>query len=150
MAFILVTVALWIFLFILIPYRVRSRYYPTLLFSALLALVADLCGVTFDLWAYHGPVVGTLSLWSDLGIAPAESGLFIRFFPILSNRWIKIGYFTIWSIGNAWCEWLFAWAGWIAYDHWNPIRATVFYFLYWIAVWGQEYWYNVTGRLRNH
>ena len=78
MAYILVTVALWVFFLLWVPYE-RTRYYPTLLFSALLALVADLYGVTFDQWAYHGPVVGTLSLWSDLGIAPAESGLFIVF-----------------------------------------------------------------------
>lgn len=148
MAYILVAVALWVFFFWLISDSERAKYYPTLLFSALLALVADLCGVTLDQWAYHGPVVGTLSLWSDLGIAPAESGLFMRFYPAPFNKLAKIFYFTIWSMVNTLGEWLFVQQGWIVYDRWNPIRATVFYYLYWTAVWAQEYWYNATGRLK--
>jgi hypothetical protein len=148
MAFILVTIVLWILFFLLIPNSERREYYSTLLFSALLAVIADLCGVVFDQWAYYGPVVGTLSLWSDLGIAPAESGLFIYYFPLKAGRLVKIGYLAFWSLGNAAFEWFFVWVGWIGYDHWNPVRATVFYVVYWIAVGSQEYWYNATNRLR--
>ncbi len=148
MAYILVAVALWVLFFWFIADYERGKYYPTLLFSALLALVADLFGVTFDQWAYHGPVVGALSLWSDLGIAPAESGLFMRFYPTPFNKAAKICYFTIWSMGNALGEWLFVQQGWIVYHRWTPIRAAVFYYLYWAAVWTQEYWYNATGRLK--
>ncbi|HBF37754.1 MAG TPA: hypothetical protein DDW50_10570 [Firmicutes bacterium] len=148
MAYILATAAFWVLFLLLVPGFERPRYYPTLLFSALLALVADLCGVVFDQWAYYGPVVGTISLWSDLGIAPAESGLFIYFFPGSANWFIKICYFIVWSVSNAAGEWFFVWVGWIGYDHWNPIRATIFYIFYWSAVWAQEYWYNATGRLK--
>ena len=149
MAFILATLVLWTLFFLLIPNHERFRYYPTISFSALLALVADVCGVTFDQWAYYGLVIGTLSLWSDLGIAPAESVLFIKFFPVNGYLFGKIVYLAIWSIVNAAFEWFFVRMGWIGYDHWNPMRATVFYFFYWTVIWTQEYWYNATGRLKN-
>jgi hypothetical protein len=149
MAYILATFALWVCFLIWVPVPQRRNYYPTLLFGALLGVVADLCGVVFDQWAYYGPAVGGLSLWSDLGIAPAESGLFIRLFPLKANRIGKIAYLMLWSISNAAMEWFFVWVGWIGYDHWNPIRAAIFYFLFWGAVWGQEYWYNATGRLKS-
>jgi hypothetical protein len=148
MAYILATFALWTLFFLLIPIPERRKYYPTLLFSALLGLIADLYGVLSDQWVYHGPVVGALSLWSDLGIAPAESGLLIRFFPSKASRLLKSGYIALWSLGNAACEWFFVWMGWIGYIHWNSFRATIFYGIYWGAVLAQEYWYNATGRLR--
>lgn len=148
MAYILATIALWVLFFILVPRPERRNYYSTLLFAALLAMIADLLGVVLDQWAYYGPVVGSLSLWSDLGIAPAEGGLFIRFFPATANRLIKIAYLALWAVSNAALEWFFVWVGWINYDRWNPVRATVFYGFFWSAVWLQEYWYNATARLR--
>jgi hypothetical protein len=148
MAYILTTIVLWVLFFILIPCKDWRKYYPTLLFTALLGTIADLLGVVFDQWAYYGPVVGSLSLWSVLGIAPAEGGLFIRLFPINSNYLIKTGYWTLWSVGNAFFEWFFVWVGWIGYDQWNPLRATIFYLVFFGAVLGQEYWYNGTGKLK--
>lgn len=123
-------------------------YYPTILFSALLGTVSDLYGVVFNQWAYHGPTVGGLSLWSVLGIAPAEGGLFIRLFPASKHWYLKIGYLIGWSLLNTAGEWFFVQAGWIQYIQWNSFRAFLFYLFFFGAVWLQEYWYNATGRLR--
>jgi hypothetical protein len=147
MAYILVTIGLWTLFFVLVPRQERRKYYPTFLFSALLGVISDLYGVINKQWYYSGPVVGGLSLWSNLGIAPAESGLFIYFFPINNKHIVKIGYFALWSLGNAACEWFFVLVGWIGYIHWNPTRAAIFYGFFWWGVWGQEYWFNATGRL---
>lgn len=149
MAYILTTVALWAIFALLVPFHEWRKYYPTLLFSALLGIIADLLGVVFDQWVYYGPIVGNLSLWSDLGIAPAEGGLFIRLFPNKGNRLIQSGFWLLWSVGNALFEWFFVWVGWIGYDHWNPFRASIFYLLFFGMIWFQEYVYNGTKRLKD-
>lgn len=148
MAYILTTILLWTAFALAVPFRHWRRYYPALIFTALLGTVCDLLGVVFDQWVYYGPVVGALSLWSDLGIAPAEGGLFVRFFPASANRAVRFGYLLAWSLVNAGFEWFFVWVGWIGYDHWNPGRAFLFYIGFFGLIWAQEYWYNGTGRLR--
>lgn len=149
MAYILSTIAFWVIFALLVPLKDWRKYYATFLFAGLLGTISDLLGVTYDHWAYYGPVVGALSLWSDLGIAPAEGSLFIRLFPINCNRLIQIGYWILWAIVNASFEWLFVWLGWIGYDHWNPLQAGTFYLGFFGLIWVQEYWYNSTGRLRS-
>jgi hypothetical protein len=148
MSYIFTTIALWAIFFLLVPFKEWRKYYSTLLFAALLGTISDLLGVVLDQWAYYGPVVGTLSLWSDLGIAPAEAGIFIRLFPSSQNNGLQIGYWILWAVVNATFEWFFVWVGWIGYDHWNPIRAGIFYLFFFGAIWAQEYWYNGAGRLR--
>jgi hypothetical protein len=129
----------------LIPIKKWRNYYPIIIFSALLGTISDLLGVVLDQWVYYGPVVGALSLWSDLGIAPAEGGLFIRFFPIERTRTIQILYWGSWAFANASLEWFFVWVGWIGYNRWNPLKAFIFYLLFFGLIWIQEYWYNGTG-----
>lgn len=148
MAYILVTIMLWVFLIRLVPFKEWRCYYSALVFSGLLATVSDLLGVFLKQWSYYGSVVGGLSLWSVLGIAPAEGGLFIRLYPKQMKSFIKIGYWVGWSLLNTFGEWFFVWAGWIEYIQWNSLRAFIFYLFFFGAVWLQEYWYNGTGRLR--
>jgi hypothetical protein len=154
MAYILPTITLWVLFILLVPVREWRKYYPTLIFSALLGTVSDLLGVVLDQWAYYGPVVGALSLWSDLGIAPAEGGLFIRLFPMKKfgarTRYIQILYWGLWAFSNAILEWFFVWVGWIGYNHWNPLKAFIFYLFFFGLIWAQEYWYNGIGKLRNN
>lgn len=147
MAYLLSTFAMWVIFGLLVSWRDWRKYYPVLIFTALLATVCDLSGVVFDQWIYHGPVVGGLSLWSDLGIAPAEGGIFVRLYPVRRGVLRKIGYLLGWSAFNAFFEWYFVRVGWIGYDQWNPIRAFIFYVLFFSLIWVQEYWYNGTGRL---
>lgn len=148
MAYIIITAMLWILFISLAPCREWRRYYPSLVFSGLLAIASDLFGVIWNQWAYQGPIVGGLSLWSVLGIAPAEGGLFIRLFPASEHWYIKTGYLIGWSLLNTVGEWFFVQAGWIQYLQWNSFRAFLFYLFFFGAVWLQEYWYNATGRLR--
>lgn len=148
MGYILSTIILWIAFRYFVPFKDWRKFYPTLIFTALLAVVCDLMGVVFDQWVYYGPVVGGLSLWSDLGIAPAEGGLFIRFYPARSNNLVKGSYLIFWSAFNAFFEWFFVKVDWIGYDQWNPVRAFIFYIFFFSLVWTQEYWYNGTGRCR--
>jgi hypothetical protein len=154
MAYILPTITLWVLFILLVPVREWRRYYPTLIFSALLGIVSDLLGVVLDQWAYNGPVVGALSLWSDLGIAPAEGGLFIRLFPKQKfgarTQFIQIFYWGLWAFSNAMLEWFFVRVGWIGYDRWNPWKAFIFYLFFFGLIWVQEYWYNGTGKLKNY
>ena len=147
MAYILTTIALWVYFALAVPLRNWRHYYPTLIFSALLGTISDLLGVVLDQWAYYGPKVGGLSLWSDLGIAPAEGGIFIRMMP--AGRWsrLRFPYWILWAIVNAVFEWFFVWVGWIGYDHWNPFRAFLFYLFFFGCIWVQEQWYQGTGRL---
>lgn len=148
MGYKLTTLFLWVVFGWVEPPREWKKFYPSLIFSALLGIVSDLYGVVFNQWAYNGPTVGGLSLWSVLGIAPAEGGLFIRFFPA-RHRWlIKTSYLLSWSLLNTAGEWFFAKAGWIEYIQWNVFRAFLFYLFFFGAVWLQEFWYNATGRLR--
>ncbi|MGD9156317.1 MAG: CBO0543 family protein [Bacillota bacterium] len=148
MAYILPTVILGIALALLLPRRQWREYYPALLFAALLGTVSDLCGVVFQQWVYYGPVVGGLSLWSDLGIAPLEGALFIRLFRASWRPGGRTAYLLGWAGVNALCEWFYVYVGWIGYRHWNPFRAFLYYIFFFSLVWVQEYWYNGTGRLR--
>ena len=147
MSYILTTFFLWFFFGWLNRFRDWRKYYPSLIFSALLAVVADLLGFVLNQWAYHGPTVGGLSLWSVLGIAPAEGGLFIRLFPMRHHWLLKISYLFGWSLLNTSGEWFFVETGWIEYIQWNVLRALLFYFFFFGAIWVQEYWYNGTGRI---
>ena len=148
MSYLLATLILWAVFVWIKRFRDWRKYYPSLIFAALLAIVSDLFGVVLNQWAYNVPTVGGLSLWSVLGIAPAEGGLFIRFFPA-RHRWpLKISYLFFWSLLNTAGEWFFVKAGWIEYIQWNVFRAFLFYLFFFGAVWLQEYWYNATGRLR--
>lgn len=146
MAYILTTIALWTIFMLLVPVKKWRSFYPVIIFAALLGTVSDLLGVVFDQWAYYGPVVGALSLWSDLGIAPAEGVLFIQLFPIKKSKYIRMLYLGLWSLANAALEWFFVWVGWIGYDHWNPLKAFCFYLFFFGLIWAQEYWYNGTGK----
>jgi len=150
MAYILSTITLWSIFILTVPFQNWRNYYPTIMATALLGTICDLLGVTFDQWLYHGPVVGALSLWSDLGIAPAEGGLFVRFFPHALTIVHKIAYLVGWSLINAAFEWYFVWVGWIGYDRWNPIRAFCFYLFFFGLIWTQEFWYNGTGMIRQN
>ncbi len=149
MAYILTTIFLWAVFFLVVPGRDWRKYYPVIIFTALLGTISDLLGVRLDQWAYYGPVVGGLSLWSDLGIAPAEGGIFIKFFPTRQSALFKVLYCVAWSAVNAAFEWFFVWVGWIGYDHWNPLRAFLFYIVFFGLIFLQERWYNGTGRF-NH
>lgn len=148
MSYLIITLLLWAVFVWVNPYGDWRRYYPSLIFAALFAIVSDLLGIVHHQWIYNGPTVGGLSLWSVLGIAPAEGGLFIRFFPTQQHWIIKICYLMIWSLLNTAGEWFFVQAGWIGYIQWNVFRAFLFYLFFFGAVWLQEYWYNATGRVR--
>ena len=150
MVYILITIILWVIFLTSVPYKKHVGYYPTNVFSALVALISDLFGILSNQWIYHGPTVGGLSLWSVLGIAPAEGGLFIRLFPKSKNRLIKAGYWLGWALLNTFGEWFFVQAGWIEYLRWNTWRAFIYYLFFFGVVWLQEYWYNGTGRLRRN
>ena len=148
MAYIFVTLLLWAALIFLLHFNQWKNYYPTLLFSALFSLVSDLYGVVSNQWTYCGPTVGGLSLWSVLGIASAEGGLFIGLFPKAKSFLVKISYWISWALLNTIAERFFVWAGWIGYLQWNSRRAFLFYLFFFGAVWLQEYWHNGAGRLR--
>jgi hypothetical protein len=148
MGYILTTILLWVLFALMIERDDRRSYYPVVLFSALLGTVSDLCGVVFKQWIYHGPVVGELSLWSDLGIAPMEGALFIRLYPQNQSALIQTTYLAAWSLWNAAFEWFYVELGWIGYDHWNPLRAFLFYVFFFGLIGLQEYWYNATGKVR--
>lgn len=127
---------------------VMKKYYSTVIFSSLLAIVSDLMGVTLNQWSYNGSTVGGLSLWAVLGIAPVEGGLFIRLFPKSKGIKFKICYWVVWAILNTLGELFFVKAGWIGYIKWNSFRAFIYYLFFFGAIWLQEYWYNGTGRTR--
>jgi hypothetical protein len=147
MAYIFTTILLWAALALLVPLKRSRDYYPVIIFSALLGTLCDLFGVVFHQWVYYGPVVGGLSLWSDLGIAPAEGGLFIRLYPREKKTLVKWAYVTGWAAVNAFFEWFFVKVGWIGYRQWSPLRAFIFYIFFFSLIWAQEYWYNGTGQL---
>lgn len=136
-----------IYIWLMRSEEIRS-YYPTLIFSGLLGTVSDLLGVVNKQWFYRGPEMGGLSLWSVIGIAPVEGGLFIKLFPKGSNLLIKVGYWFGWSILNTLGELFFVKAGWIGYIQWNSRRAFLYYLFFFGAIWLQEYWYNGTGRVK--
>lgn len=132
----------------LVDLREWRKYYPTIISTSLFGIVSDLLGTVLNQWVYYGPTVGSLSLWSVLGIAPAEGGLFIRLFPKSKNYMLKIVYWVVWALLNTLGELFFVKAGWIGYIQWNSFRAFIYYLFFFGAVWLQEYWYNGTGRLK--
>lgn len=148
LSYIFTTLIIWITIWYLVDLLEWRNYYPTIIFTALLGIVSDLYGVVFNQWTYYGPTVGGLSLWSVLGIAPAEGGLYIRLFPKSKNVMIKVGYLVFWAVLNTLGELFFVKAGWIGYIQWNPFRAFIYYLFFFGAIWLQEYWYNGTGRTR--
>ncbi len=150
MAYIICFLFLWCILVLIVPYRDFRKFYPSMIFTGLVGIVCDLYGVASRQWTYNGPTVGGLSLWSVLGIASAEGGLFIRLFPEAKNYQIKIAYWVGWALLNTIAERIFVWAGLVGYIQWNSFRAFLFYLFFFGAVWLQEYWYNGTGRLRKH
>ncbi|NLY74447.1 MAG: hypothetical protein GX075_04015, partial [Firmicutes bacterium] len=138
MAFLSCALIISLVLTVFVFHKDFKEYYPTLIFSALVAVISDLFGIVSNQWIYHGPTVGGLSLWSVLGIAPAEGGLFIRLFPKSENRLIKAGYWVGWALLNTFGEWFFVQAGWIEYIKWNSWRAFLYYLFFFGAVWFQE------------
>jgi len=132
MSYVLLTIGLWAGFFWAVRPNEWRRYYPLMLFGALLGTVSDLIGVTTFQWHYFGPTTGGLSLWSDLGVAPAEAGLFswsMRRFA----RW-QWTVWAFWTIGNALGEWVFVRQDWIAYGYWHPIKAFLFYVGYFLCL----------------
>ena len=125
MTYILLTIAAWSAFFWLVRSAEWRRYYPQMLFGALLGTLSDLIGVTTFQWHYFGPTTGGLSLWSDIGVAPAETALFtwsLRRF----SRW-QWAAWLFWTIGNAVGEWVFVRRDWIVYGYWQPLKAFLFY-----------------------
>lgn len=123
-----------------VPRTQWRRYYPALLFTGLLAMVSDLLGVVFLQWEYIGPTTGGVSLWSDLGIAPPSGGLAVY----LHNKFPKWAWlnWSFWIIANAIGERFFVGWGLIRYHHWDSLKATLFYFLFFGLVYLQEQWYK--------
>jgi len=114
-----------------------------LIFTALLATVADIYGVMYKQWEYIGPTTGGISLWSDLGIAPPQGGLAIylqRRFP----RWSVVNW-LFWIGANALGEWLFVRWGLIRYHEWNTLKATLFYFPFFALIYLQDRWWRSRG-----
>lgn len=125
MGYILLTGAFWVAFFMLVPRREWRRLYSQMLFGALCGTIADLIGVGTFQWHYLGPTVCGLSLWADLGVAPAQAGLFawsLRRFP--RRSWLV---WVFWILGNTFGEWFFVKRGWIIYGYWRPVKAFLFY-----------------------
>lgn len=140
MAYPLVGLMLWFLFFIIVPRQKWRRYYPTLLFTALLATVCDLLGVVYLQWEYIGPNTGGLSLWSDLGIAPPSGGLAVY----LQNkypRWAWLNW-SFWIAANALGERAFVEWGLIRYHYWNSLKATLFYVFFFGLVYLQDQWFK--------
>lgn len=132
MSYILLTVFFWAAFFWAVRPAEWRRYYPHMLFGALLGTLSDLVGVTTFQWHYFGPTTGGLSLWSDLGVAPAEAGLFawsLRRFA----RW-SWAVWLFWTIGNTLGEWIFVRRDWIVYGYWHPVKAFLFYVGYFLCL----------------
>ena len=126
------TIMFWAAFFWAVRPREWRRYYPQVLFGALLGTICDLVGVTTFQWHYFGPTTGGLSLWADLGVAPAEAGLFIWSLRRFARwQWAAWGF---WTIGNAFGEWLFVRRDWIVYGYWHPIKAFLFYVGFFICL----------------
>jgi len=148
MIYIWCTLILWVLFKLCVPWREWRNYYPVFLFSALLGTVCDLWGIVNGQWLYHGPTVGGLSLWSVIGMAAAEGGLFIRLYPTGRGWGMQLLYLFGWAVVNTVCEWGFVQAEWIGYLRWNPLKAFIFYLFFFGTVGLQEYAYNGTKRLR--
>lgn len=140
MAYQLVGLGLWLAFLLIVPLREWRRYYPTLVFTALLGVVADLCGVVYKQWEYIGPTIGGLSLWSDLGIAPPQGGL-AAYLTDKYPRWSLLNWLA-WIFANAFGEWVFVQWGLIRYHQWSTLKATVFYFPFFIFIYLQYKWWR--------
>ncbi len=139
----LVGLGLWFLYLLIVPRREWRDLYPGLIFTALLATVADIYGVMYKQWEYIGPTTGGISLWSDLGIAPPQGGLAIylqRRFP----RWSVVNW-LFWIGANALGEWLFVRWGLIRYHEWNTLKATLFYFPFFALIYLQDRWWRSRG-----
>lgn len=125
MSYVLAAAMLWAAFFWAVGPREWRRYYPQVLFGALLGTICDLVGVTTYQWHYFGPTTGGLSLWSDLGIAPPQAGLFAWF-----RRRFPLWHWAAWlsfSLANTLGEWLLVRRDWIVYGAWRPLKAFLFY-----------------------
>ena len=125
MGYILLTAAFWLAFFRFVPRSEWRSLYPRMLFGGLCGTIADLIGVGTFQWHYLGPTVCGLSLWADLGVAPAQAGLFAWTFRRFPGRLWPIWGF--WILGNTLGEWLFVKRGWILYGYWQPVKAFLFY-----------------------
>ena len=132
LSYIILTAAAWAIFFCAVRPREWHRYYPQRLFGALLGTLFDLIGVVTFQWHYLGPTTGGLSLWSDLGVAPAEAGLFTWSLRRL-GRWPG-AVWAFWILGNTLGELVFMRRGWIVYGHWRPLKALVFYVVYFLCL----------------
>lgn len=136
MAYGVAGLALWLVFFLVVPPGERRACYPTLVFTALLATIADLLGVVYNQWEYIGPTIGGLSIWSDLGIAPPQGGLAVylqRKYP----AWTRVNW-LFWIGANAVGERLFVQWGLIQYHMWTSLKATLFYFLFFAVIYVQN------------
>ncbi|HHW12286.1 MAG TPA: hypothetical protein GXX33_04710 [Firmicutes bacterium] len=136
----MVGVGLWFVFLLVVPRRKWRDLYPTIVFTALLATITDLLGVTLGQWEYIGPTTGGLSLWSDLGIAPPQGGFAVylsRRYP----RWAWLNWF-VWIGANAVGEWLFVQWGLIRYHQWNTLKASLFYIPFFALIFLQERWWR--------
>jgi len=137
---VLVGTGLWLLFFVSVPRREWRALYPTLVFTALLAVLTDLCGVVYGQWEYIGPTTGGLSLWSDLGFAPPQGGLAVylqRRFP----RWAWANW-LFWIGANALGERLFVQWGLIRYHQWNSLKASLFYIPFFALIYLQDRWWR--------
>ena len=143
MAYQVAWLGLWLAFLLIVPTREWRRYYPTLLFTALLGVVADLCGVVYNQWEYIGPTTGGLSLWSDLGFAPPQGGL-AAYFSDKYPKWSVLNWLA-WILANAIGEWTFVQWGLIRYHQWSTVKATIFYFPFFIFIYLQYRWWRVNN-----
>jgi len=135
----LIGVGLWLAFFLIVPVKKWRRYYPTLVFTALLGTVADLFGVVYNQWEYIGPTTGGLSLWSDLGLAPPQGGLAVYF----HDKYRKLSFYNwfFWIVANSVGEWVFVRWGLIHYHQWSTWKATLFYFPFFALIYLQYRWW---------
>ena len=143
LAYRLVGVGLWLLFLLIVPRRQWRALYPTLLFTALLAIVADLLGVVYGQWEYIGPTTGGLSLWSDLGFAPPQGGLAV-YISKRYPRWTWLNWF-FWIGANGLGEWLFVQWGLIRYHQWTTFKASLFYIPFFALIYLQERWWRLEG-----
>lgn len=144
----LIGVGLWLAFFLIVPVKKWRRYYPTLVFTALLGTVADLLGVVYNQWEYIGPTTGGLSLWSDLGLAPPQGGLAAYF----HDKYRKLSFYNwlFWIAANSVGEWVFVQLGLIHYDQWSTLKATFFYFPFFALIYLQYRWWQGNDGAQSH
>jgi len=129
----MITAVFWAVFFLVVRPSDWYRYYPQMLFGAILGTLCDLIGVATGQWNYLGPTTGGLSLWSDLGIAPAEAALFLWSGRRFSHRFNWLSW-LFWPVGNTLGEWLLVRGHLIAYGHWRVSKALAFYLAFFIVL----------------